>query len=192
MLDELARIESIYGCVAEYNRVKWEEENYREPTEEEITESERKMAEYYAEIERLNGEPSEFIKALIAEWKGTEPQYDEWNSEAYYRTRNWAKERCLDIVEKVVDHYEVEIGEDYSAFYRVPKGKFAIKIEYNDSCYIKSLNIGNLSLEQFKKVFRDLHEASLRPTMSHNGQFVSNVSLGHLLRNYIREVEGNE
>lgn len=189
-MDELARIESIYGCVAEYNRVKWEEEAERyEPSEAQIAESERQMAEYYAEIERLNGEASDFVKELIAKWQQSQPQYDEWNSEAYYRTRDWAKERCLNIVAKVVDYYGVEMSEDYSAFYRVPEGKFAIEVEYNDSCYIKSLYIGNLSLEQFKKVFRDLHEAGLRPTMSHNGQYVSNVSLGHLLRNYIDESE---
>lgn len=188
-MDELSRIESLYGCVAEYNRCMWEEENYREPTEEEIAESERQLAEYYAEIERLNGEASDFVKELIAEWAKSQPQYEEWNSAAYYATSRWAKERCLNIVEKVVDHYGVEVDESYASFYRVPEGKFAIKVEYNDSCYIKSLYIGNLSLEQFKKVFRDLHEAGLRPTMSHNGQYVSNVSLGHLLRNYIEEEE---
>lgn len=188
-MDELSRIESIYGCVAEYNRCMWEEENYREPTEEEIAESERQMARYYAEIERLNGEASDFVKELITEWAKSQPQYDEWNSEAYYKTRDWAKERTLNIVEKLVDYYGVEIGEDYSSFYRVPEGKYAIKVEYNDSCYIKSLNIGNLDLPTFKLVFRDLHEAGLRPTMSHNGNYVSNVSLGHLLRNYIEEEE---
>lgn len=188
-MDELARIESIYGCVAEYNRVKWEEENEYEPSEAEIEESERRMAEYYAEIERLNGEASDFVKELITEWAKSKPQYDEWNSAAYYATSDWAKERTLNIMAKVVDHYGVEISEDYSTFYRVPEGKFAIKVEYNDSCYIKSLYIGNLDLPTFKKVFRDLHEAGLRPTMSHNGQYVSNVSLGHLLRNYIEEEE---
>lgn len=189
-MDELSRIESIYGCVAEYNRVKWEEETERcEPSEAQIAESERQMARYYAEIERLNGEASDFVKELIAKWQRSHPQYDEWNSAAYYATSRWAKERTLNIVEKLVDHYGVEIGEDYSTFYRVPEGKYAIKVEYNDSCYIKSLNIGNLDLTTFKKVFRDLHEAGLRPTMSHNGQYVSNVSLGHLLRNYIREEE---
>ena len=187
-MDELARIESIYGCVAEYNRVKWEEENYREPTEEEIAENERRMAEYYAEIERLNGEASDFVKELIAEWAKSQPQYDEWNSAAYYATSRWAKERTLNIMANVVDHYRVKADEEYATFYRVPEGKFAIKVEYNDGCYIKSLNIGNLDLPTFKKVFRDLHEAGLRPTMSHNGQYVSNVSLGHLLRNYIEEV----
>lgn len=189
-MDELARIESTYGCVAEYNRVKWEEEREEyEPSEAEIEENERQMAKYYAEIDRLNGEASDFVKELMAEWEPTKPQYEEWNSAAYYATSRWAKERCLDIVEKVVDHYGIEADEEWESFYRVPEGKFAIKVEYNDSCYIKSLNIGNLSLEQFKLVFRDLHEAGLHPTMSHNGNFVSNVSLGHLLRNYIKEEE---
>lgn len=188
MVDELARIESIYGCVAEYNRCMWEEEHEYEPTEEEIAESERQMAEYYAEIKRLNGEPSEFIKALVEEWKGTEPQYDEWNSSAYYRTSRWARERCLDIMAKVAEYYGVTVDEEWKSFYEVPEGKYALKVEYHDSCYIKSKNIGNLDLETFKNVFRDLHYARLSPTMSHNGQYVSNVSLGHLLRNYIREV----
>lgn len=188
-MDELARIESIYGCVAEYNRCMWEEEHEYEPTDEEIAESERRMAEYYAEIERLNGKPSEFVKALVAEWKATEPQYDEWNSAVYYTTSRWAKERCLDIVAKVAEYYGVKADEEWASFYKVPEDKFAIKVEYNDSCYIKSLNIGNLNLTTFKNVFRDLHEAGLRPTMSHNGNYVSNVSLGHLLRNYIREEE---
>lgn len=190
MVDELARIESIYGCVAEYNRVKWEEEAERyEPTDEEIAESERQMAEYYADIERLNGEASDFVKELIAEWQRSQPQYDEWNSSAYYATSRWAKERCLDIVAKVVDYYGIKADEKWVSFYEVPEDKFAIKVEYNDSCIIKSLNIGNLDLPTFKDVFRDLYEAGLRPTMSHNGQYVSNVSLGHLLRNYIDESE---
>ena len=189
MYDDLARIEASYGCVAEYNRVKWEEEaECYEPTEEEIAESERQMAEYYAEIKRLNGEPSEFIKALVKEWDSSKPQYDEWNSAAYYKTRDWSKVRTLDIVKKVCEYYGVEVDEEYATFYRVPENKYAVSIEYTDGCYIKHKHIGNLSLEQFKDVFRDLHYAKLRPTMAHKRNYVSNVSLGHLLRNYIREV----
>lgn len=190
MVDELARIESVYGCVAEYNRCMAERdyEEY-ELTDEEIAENERQMAEYNAEIKRLDGEASEFVRELIAEWAKSKPQYDEWNSEAYYRINRWSKERCLDIVAKVVERYGVKADEEWATFYRVPEGKFAIGVEYNDSCMIKSLNIGNLDLSTFKLVFRDLHEAGLRPTMSHNGKYVSNVSLGHLLRNYIKEKE---
>lgn len=182
---ELNRIESIYGSVAEYNRCMWEEENEYEPTDEEIAENERQMKAYYAEIERLNGESSEFIKALIEEWRATEPQYEEWDSAAYYRTSNWSKERTLDIVAKVGEHYGVKVDEKWETFYEVPEGKYAISVEYHDGCRIYHKHIGNLDLPTFKKVFRDLHEAGLRPTMSHNGNYISNVSLGHLLRNYI-------
>lgn len=186
MIDELARIESIYGCVAEYNRCMWEEEHEYEPTEEEIAESERRMAEYEAEIERLNGKESMYIHTLVAKWAISEPKYDGTN-ESIYAGYKWSTERCLDIVAKLTEHYGVKTDEKWETFYRVPEGKYAIKVEYTDGCYIKSKNIGNLTLEQFKDIFRDLHYARLYPTMSHEGRFVSNVSLGHLLRNYIHE-----
>lgn len=193
MYDDLARIESIYGCVAEYNRC-MEERDYEEyePTEEEIAEAERMMAEYKAEIKRLNGEPSEFVKDLVAKWKETEPQkpkgsegldaYNRW----VYAGYDWAKERCLDIVAKVADYYGVTVDEEWETFYRVPKGKYAISVEYRGS-YIQHKHVGNLDLEMFKDVFRDLHYAGLYPTMSHNRKYVSNSSLGELLRNYIKE-----
>lgn len=185
---ELNRIESVYGSVAEYNRCMWEEENYYEPTDEEIAETERQMAQYYAEIERLNGEPSKFIKTLVEKWKATEPQYDGTN-ESIYAGYDWSRERCIDIVEKIAEHYRVTVDEKWESFYRVPKGKYAISIEYQESCYIKNKHIGSLDLDTFKNVFRDLHYARLSPTMSNEGRFISNVSLGHLLKNYIREEE---
>ena len=43
MYDELARIEGIYGSVAEYNRVMYEEQS-EEPTPEQLEESERQLA----------------------------------------------------------------------------------------------------------------------------------------------------
>ena len=187
-MGELERIESIYGCVAEYNRCRWERENEYEPTEEEIAENERQMAEYYAEIQRLNGKESMYVHNLVAKWEMSKPKYDEWNLEAYYRVRDWSKARCLDIVEKIAEYYGVEVDEEWATFYRTPEGKFAISVEYCDGCYLKNKHIGNLDLETFKNVFRDLHYAKLSPTMSYNRNYVSNVSLGHLLRNYIREV----
>ena len=168
-MGELERIESIYGCVAEYNRCRWERENEYEPTEEEIAENERQMAEYHAEIQRLNGKESMYIHNLVAKWEMSKPKYDEWNSEACHRVRDWSKARCLDIVEKIAEYY-------------------GVGVEYCDGCYLKNKHIGNLDLETFKNVFRDLHYAKLSPTMSYNRNYVSNVSLGHLLRNYIREV----
>lgn len=179
--DELARIERVYGSVAEYNRCQMEEQEQYEPTEEEIEESEREMEAYYAEIERLNGTPSNFIRKLVAEWDAKEPANDD-----YYAVMKWGKERKLDIVAKVAEHYGVTVDEEWATFYRVPENRFAIAVEYKDFCYIKSKHIGNLTLEQFKDIFRDLYYAKLYPTMSHNGRYVSNCSLGNILRNDLR------
>lgn len=189
MYDDLAWVESNYGCVAEYNRCMRERdyEDY-EPTEEEIAESEKQLAEFNAEIERLNGEPSEFVKALVAEWAELEPEYKDWNTDGFYKVREWSKARTLDIVAKVAEHYGVNVDEEWETFYRVPDEMFAISVEHNEYGLIKTKNIGNLNLEQFKNVFRDLHYARLSPTMSHNGKYISNCSLGYLLRCYIREV----
>lgn len=179
--NELARIESIYGCVPEYFRCQMEEGQY-EPTEAEIEESNRELEEYYAEIERLNGTPSDFVKQLVDEWKSTKP-----DDKDYYACRDLGKSRKLDIISKVAEYYNVSVDEDRDTFYNMPEDKFAISVEYVDSCYIKNKHIGNLSLEQFKDVFRDLHFAGLYPTMRHNGRCVSNSSLGEILRNYVKD-----
>ena len=188
MYGDLAWVEANYGCVAEYNRCMWEEEYDYEPTEEEIAESERQLAEYNTEIERLNGKPSEFIKALVAEWAESEPEYKDWNTDGFYKVRDWSRARTLDIVTKVAEHYGVDVDEEWETFYRVPDEMFAISIEYHDSCFIKHKHIPNLSLEQFKPIFCDLYYANLYPTMSYNGNFIGNCSLGVLLHSYIREV----
>lgn len=184
MYDDLAWVESNYGCVAEYNRCMRERdyEDY-EPTEEEIAESERQLAEFNVEIERLNGEPSEFVKALVTEWAELEPDRND-----YYKGYEWSKNRCLNITRLVAEHYGVNAEGNHDDFYNIPNDVYAISVEYHDHCYIKHLIIGNLNLEQFKNVFRDLHYARLSPTMSHNGKYISNCSLGYLLRCYTREV----
>lgn len=187
MVDELSRIERIYGSVAEYNRCQWEEDEYYEPTDEEIEEENRKHQAYLAEIERLNGTESEFVRNLVSEWAKSKPKDDGTNA-SIYATYDWAKARTLAIIQQIADYYKVKVDEDWSTFYRPPEGKFAIEVEYKDSCYIKYKYIGNLDLEQFKAVFRDLHYARLSPTMSYKGRFIGNCSLGELLRNYIREV----
>ena len=130
--DELARVERIYGSVAEYNRCMYEEENYYEPTEEEIAESERRMAAYHAKIKELSGTESEFIRKLVAD-----SEYD-----------------VVDIVARVAEHYGVEVDEKWETFYRVPDGKFGISVEYREHCYIKYKFIGNLDLEKFKEIYK--------------------------------------
>ena len=189
MYDDLAWVERNYGCVAEYNRC-MEERYYEdyEPTEEELAEEERKMNEYHAEIKRLNGSPSEFIKKLVEEWAECKPHYKDWNTDGFYKVRDWSKARTLDIVAKVAEHYGVEVDEEWATFYRAPEGKFAISVEYNDTCYLKNKNIGNLDLKTFKDVFRDLHYARVSPCMKYGNIIRSNCSLGELLRHELKEV----
>lgn len=186
MVDDLARIESIYGCIAEYNRCMAETEEY-EPTEEEIAENERLMTEYHAEIKRLNGTESGFIRRLVTEWEKSKPEYNGTNA-SIYAGYDWSRERTLDIVAKVAEHYGVEVDEEWATFYRVPKGKFAISVEYHDHGRILCKHIGNLDFEVFKDIFRDLHYAGERPTMKFGNMILSNCSLGELLRNELREV----
>lgn len=188
MEDELARIERLYGCVAEYNRCKLEEDEFYEPTDEEIAESERQLAEYRAEIKRLNGTESELARNLFSEWEKSKPEWDD-TMYGVYAIRDWSKAKTLAIVQQIADYYGVEVDEDWSTFYRPPEGLYSISVEYNDSCYIKNKYIGNLNLEQFKNVFRDLYYTKCCPC-AHlgKGKILSNCSLGELLRNYIREV----
>lgn len=191
--ETLESIERNYGCVAEYNRCMAEREMEEyEPTEEELAEEERRMAEYNAEIERLNGEPSEFIKSLVAEWEEKKPEhvsepYNEYVA-SIYAGYEWARERTLDIVEKIRLHYGVEVNEEWETFYRPPEGRFAIEVEYTDGCHIKHKHIGNLYFEQFKAIFRDLVYARLWPSMKYGDMIRSNCTLGSLLMYELKEV----
>ena len=172
---DLARVERIYGCVAEYNRCIEEETGY-EPTETELEESERQYKEYCAKIEQLNGEPSEFIRNLVDKWESTKPDNDN-----IYAGYEWSRKRTLNIMEEIRLYYGVQVDEEYDTFYRVPDGKFSISVEYSDVCQIHYKMVGNLSYEQFKAIYRDLWFARLHPSMKYKNMIRSNCSLGSLL-----------
>ena len=184
-MGDLERIEATYGCVPEYFRCQYEE-RYEEPTEEEVTENRNRLAKYYAEIKELDGVESLYARELVEEWVKREPKND-GTAESIRAIHEWVMNRAIDITQRIAKWYDVEINDEYETFYRVPEGKFAIKVEYNDSCFFKHFYIGNLDLETFKEVFRDLYYARLRPTMSYKGMYISNSSLGELLRSYIKE-----
>ena len=191
MYDDLSRIESIYGSVAEYNRVKWEEENTYEPTEEELEEDRISMEVYYAKIEKLNGEPSQFATDLIAEWNAKAPKEEDFadTNQYIYAGYDYAHDETLDMVSRTCKHYGLTADEAWNTFYQPEDGKFAISVEYHEHGRILSKNIGNLDLETFKTVFRDLHEMGLYPTMNYrkNGKnnIVSNSSLGSIRYGYL-------
>ena len=172
-MDELARIERIYGCVQEYYRCMEEERERYEPTEEEILEHEKEMYLYHRKIEILNGKPSELAVKLNKEWAEKEPDRND-----YYAGEDWSLARRLDIVEKICKHYGVEADEEYETFYR--SENFSISVEYIDYCNIKYKHIGNLSYEMFQNIFRDLDYCRLYPSMKYGKMIRSNMSLGNL------------
>jgi len=64
-MNDLNRIERIYGSVAEYYRV-LDEEPCDEPFEAELAESERQYQDYRMKVKSANGTPSDAIIKLRA------------------------------------------------------------------------------------------------------------------------------
>lgn len=198
-MDDLTRIERIYGSVAEYNRVMEEEEGeYYEPSEEELLELAADQEVYNEKIRILNGAPSEPAVSLKKQWDAKKPaKTKEWNMTEVYKWQAYSKERLFAVTKALCTHYGVDYQEDMS-FYRIEADSFAIELEYTDSPYIKSWDINGLSYEAFKNLFRDFHYLGLSPVMNYcdkNGKnhIISNSSLGGLrisdLRRYGFETE---
>ena len=101
MIDELSRIESIYGCVAEYYRCKEEEEcGYYEPTEEEMEENRLSMAVYNEKIRILDGQPSDFILSLKREWEERRKKEVPENP-GIYDGQRFYKKKVIDVVNRI-------------------------------------------------------------------------------------------
>lgn len=189
MYDELARIESIYGSVAEYNRCMEEEmqEEYT-PTLEEYEEQHIDLEVYHKKIEYLSGAPSDFVVKLKADWDERAPkedQYPKGSNQFIYDSHDFYTEMVKDIMHKLCEHYNVTPDDKGDTFYNPEVGKLAISVDYSDSVYIKHLNVGNLDYETFKDIFRDMYYAHLYPSMSlglenRNHLILSNCSLGNL------------
>lgn len=189
MYDELSRIESIYGSVAEYNRVMYEEEREAyEPSEEEI-ERRLKEQELYAKKKKiLNGEPSDFAKKLFDEWKKLEPM-DEAFPNYNERVRagwEYSRKKTLDCMEKIGEYYKIPFSADNN-FFRIEPNTFAICIDYVDKFgSILRKSVVGLDYDTFKKMFRDLDYLRLRPTMSYQPSdgkesiILTNIDLGTL------------
>lgn len=186
--DELSRIESIYGSVAEYNRVLYEEDlTHFERSEEEIAQADNELAIYNAKIKYLDGTPSEFVIKLRREWEKLMPQEKDFktSSEFIYAGYDYSKDKVINCTDAISKYYDVECSENAASFYNPGVNKFGIKVDYIDCGEYKYKFIGGLDYEMFKNVFRDLHYLDLYPTMSLEYEpgktdFLSNCSLGNL------------
>lgn len=187
-MDDLSRIESVYGSVAEYNRVMYEEEQiYYERSEEEVKKAENDLAIYNAKIRYLNGTPSEFAIKLSREWERLEPQEKDYNTSSEYINAGYeySRDKAINCTEAISKYYDVEYSDNAASFRNPGVNKFGIEIEYIDRGEFKHIFIGGLDYEMFKNVFRDLYYLDLSPTMSLEYElgktdFLSNCSLGNL------------
>jgi len=195
--DDLSRIESVYGSVAEYYRAMFEEqpdEIYEESYDEDYSykeeqlENEISMAIYNKKIELLNGEPSSFAVSIKDRW---DKVYDEKfgsfgdENEKYWAIRDFSKEKTLDMFNKICSHYSVIPAGEGESYYRPGMNKFGISVAYSDRGEINHKEITCLDYELFQDVFRDMHFAGLSPTMSYeytagHPMLLSNCSLGSL------------
>ena len=194
MYDELARIESIYGSVAEYNRCMEEEQQEKyTPTQEEQDELWMSQEVYYKKIECLSGIPSDFIVQLRAEIVKNAPKEEDyidksnpyWQNSYIYARNDYYSEATKEIVKKVCEHYNVTADTEWETFYSPQTGKLAISVEYSEHSLIKHTHIGNLDYEAFKDIYRDLYYAGLYPSVSLGREekrpiIISNSSLGNL------------
>ena len=144
-MDDLSRIESIYGSVAEYNRVRFEENRETvELTSEEKLDGACKMAVYNEKLRLLSGEPSNFIKELVQEWNDRVPKESDFanRNEFIYAGYAYSTNKTKDIVGKICGYYHVKCDEEWATFYRPGLGQFAISVEYKESSQIYSFHIG--------------------------------------------------
>ncbi len=199
-MDDLTRIESIYGSVAEYNRVRFEEN--QEPISLSATEKLNnacKMAIYEEKIRLLSGTPSDFAKDLVAEWAKLEPKESDFSCRNEYirHLHDHAAKREEYIAKKICEYHHVNCDTAWATFYRPGLNQFAISVQYDSPANVVTLSIGPMSYEQFKPVFCDLHFARLSPTMCYENKeeypfFVSNSSLGSIRMSYLSSVESKE
>ena len=189
-MDDLARIEAAYGCVAEYNRIKAEEDMVP-MSEEELKEALKEQEQYHKTLQALDGVPSTFVMILRSEWDKKKPEESrEWNMTELYKWQDYGREKTIDIASRLCEHYGVKKPEDGS-FYSSPKGSFSIGLEYIRYAQVFTLAITDLDYGNFKKIYCDLRAAGLNPSMRYmdeEGKFptLSNCSLGELRYNDLR------
>ena len=187
-MNELAYIESIYGSVAEYQRVMQEEsQEVSETTEEELLKTRIDQEVYHKKIELLNGEPSSVIKFKKIEYDEKKPvqQGSSYSASDYYANVDWSNECLADVLVLLVTLYNVSVSDDSDVFYKTPVETFAISVEYQKHSQIFHKMIGSLNYNTFKDVFRALHYLGFHPTMLYretedHSVILSNCSLGEL------------
>lgn len=194
-MSELIRIESIYGSVAEYNRVQQERDEAEywdslseEQKEQELKEYDERRNNYYQEVDALNIEPSEMAKELKESF---DKIVNNTTGSYYDRQENYTK-AFKESMQKIVDAYGQKISDNYSIYNGLDNNKFGIDYSYSEYGPVTHKNILNLDKDTFLQMYADMYsiggykvKPSYRDSKS-NLHTVSGLSVGELRRNEFR------
>ena len=197
MADELDRIESIYGSVAEYNRVRFEEDDARdyEETDEQRAKREKMMKDYDEEIEALQIAPTETANQLKSVFK----QVCDKNDSTSYTDRDIRTKALHEAMSGIAENYGKKFEQN--SYPKQKKGTFAISYQYTEGGgTVKTATVNDLDKETFMKMYADMYslgwtipQTSYRDTverkpnpwgLSQDMHSVQNISLGEMRRNY--------
>ena len=159
-MSALRQIESVYGSVAEYNRLQDEkaaDEYWNSLSEEqqlrEMDESIRRRNEYLEEVNALNIEPSELAKRV----KVTFDEAVNKVTDSYYERQDNYTSALKESMETIVSNYGQKINNDVSIYRDLENNKFGIDYTYSDAGLVKHNTVLNLDKDTFLKMYSDMY-----------------------------------
>ena len=213
MYDDLSRIESAYGSVAEYNRVREEAENKEfwdnldpETQDRLLAEQKAKQDRYNREIEALEIEPSPLAVNLARQLVESKAEINMkressimTNNEYVYESKHNYDKFLESAIPQIEEAYGIKF-EKGSQFGESDPGKFSVAFEKERFGTVIHYTASNLDKEQFMQVYTDLREIvgykafpTYRDDKEHTPDIFGRVSdkhsatgltIGELRRNY--------
>lgn len=213
MHDDLNRIESTYGSVADYNRVREEAENKEfwdnldpETQDRLLSEQKAKQDQYNREVEALEIEPSSLAVNLTRQFVENKAKIN-MKRESSIMTYNEYVYESKHSYDKFLENAIPQIEESYgikfekgSQFGESDPGKFSVSFEKERFGTVIHYAASNLDKEQFMQVYTDLREIvgykafpTYRDDKEHmpdifgkvsDKHFATGLTIGELRRNY--------
>lgn len=190
-MSALRQIESVYGSVAEYNRLQEEkaaDEYWNSLSEEqqlkEMDESVRRRNEHLEEVNALNIEPSELAKRAKVTFDAVVNKV----TDSYYERQDNYTSALKESMETIVSNYGQKINDDVSIYRDLENNKFGIDYTYSDAGLVKHNTVLNLDKDTFLKMYADMYSIGgyvVKPAYKDEKEVhtVTGKSVGELRRN---------
>lgn len=189
MVDDLSRIESVYGSVAEYNRVKndihYQNDNVYDKKHSDSLN--KKHEEYLEEVAALELEPSELAKKLRLAYEDSAKKY----KNDYYESSKRYQVYLQDSMSQIANQYGKVFQNQNDVSTEMEPGTFSISYSYGTSQIYHNI-INNLTKDEFMHIYADMGQIATYNRLpkyrdaspsSDKVHTISNTSLGELRRN---------